>query len=96
MDQHRRVDTRVIIGIAGLLLTVLSFSVGIGVQLLGDRMRVEAATAESAAAVQVIQRDLGEMKDAIKVLAKNSTDLQVLTERVNAHDYRLDRLERGQ
>ena len=96
MDQQRRVDTRVIIGVAGLLLTVLSFSVGIGVQLLGDRMRVEAAAIESAAAVQVIQRDLGEMKDAIKVLAKNSTDLQVLTERVNAHDYRLDRLERGQ
>lgn len=103
MEQQRRVDSRVIIGVAGLLLTVLSFSVGIGVQLLGDRMRVEAAAVESAAAVQAIQRDMSEMKDAIKVLAKNSTDLLVLTERVNAHDReveqirrRVDRLEQQQ
>lgn len=100
MDRQQKIDTKTYIAGAALLLTLISTSIGVGWRLVEDRMAVEAVAVETAVALESISRDVNEMKEAFKVLAQNSTNLQVLKERVDAHDRelnkqssRIDRLE---
>lgn len=100
MDRQQNIDTKTYIAVAGLLISLAVGSFGIGWRLVGDRIAVETSAIETAAALESISRDVNEMKEAFKVLAQNSTNLQVLKERVDAHDRelnkqssRIDRLE---
>ena len=96
MERQQRIDDKVILGTLSLLVSLMAVSVGVGWRLIDDRMAIEAEAvamrAETTTALATLQRDVGETKDAIKILAKNSSDLLVVISRVDVHDKEIDRL----